>query len=145
VGLASSSNSNVAQIRGLQAGDEFRAGSQVLSKSVPADGGSSAITTTASTGWSPKYANGTDVEDAVFVKQAHLGTGGALHVDSGGDKAGSIGGSRVIEQGAGRAEVVRPSSTDTPVHAMPRGLVGAAAPAQLSPARLSTSVPTKTA
>lgn len=145
VGLASSSNGNVAQIRGLHSGDEFRPGSQVLSKSAPADGGSAATTTTGSTGWSPKYANGTDVEDAVFVKQAHLGTGGALHVDGGGDKAGSIGGSRVIEQGAGLSEVVRPSSADTPVHAMPRGLVGAAAPAQLSPARLSTTVPTKTA
>ena len=157
VGLAPLSNNNVAQIRGLQSGDEFRAGSQVLSKSAPVDGGSSATTTTGSTGWSPKYANGTDVEDAVFVKQAHLGTGGALHVDGRGDNAASIGGSRVIEQGAGRAEVVRPNiaapemavalaqSKATPVHAMPRGLVGAAAPAQLSPARLSTSVPTKTA
>jgi hypothetical protein len=140
IGIGAHGNANVAQIRSMQSGSDFRSGSNMHTSGAAANRSSGQSSGPDADGW---YSNGTSVSDATIKRYEDqglsLGSGGSLGV-SGGN--GSVGGGQALVQAApreavsiGNSPAPSPSAvevasaspySDTPIQALPRGQMGAA-------------------
>ncbi|WP_066259951.1 type IV secretion system protein [Hydrogenophaga flava] len=133
LGLNAQGNPVFAQARSQQMSDEFRSGSLTPLHERYAGSPESAVL--AGPNVDGFYSNGTNVSDATIKHYEQqgipLGSGGLLGVDG-----GSVGGSRALAQAPAGAPApgvaapervaTAPAVSDTPMHAMPRGQMGAA-------------------